>query len=172
MIKEIKNSQNFLNSIELVRKLVVRSGIKNSDMVVEIGPGKGIITKVLAENCAKVIAIEYDSNLYEGLKKQFVKQENVQMVGMDFLKYRLPQEEYKVFSNIPFNITAEILQKLLNDTVWLKDAFIIMQYEAAMKYAGEEGCEIYTDSEFWINVLTKWADGWKARGWTRCWIRS
>ena len=38
---------------------------------------------------------------------------------------------------------------------------------AAMKYAGSEGCEIYTDSEFWINVLTKWADGWKARGWRK-----
>ena len=38
---------------------------------------------------------------------------------------------------------------------------------AAMKYAGSEGCEINTDSEFWINVLTKWADGWKARGWRK-----
>ncbi len=38
---------------------------------------------------------------------------------------------------------------------------------AAMKYAGEEGCEIHSDSEFWINVLTKWASGWKAKGWKR-----
>ena len=38
---------------------------------------------------------------------------------------------------------------------------------AAMRYAGAEGCEIHTDSEFWINVLTKWADGWKARGWKK-----
>lgn len=38
---------------------------------------------------------------------------------------------------------------------------------AAMKYAGDEGCEIHTDSEFWINVLTKWAPGWKANGWKR-----
>ncbi len=38
---------------------------------------------------------------------------------------------------------------------------------AAIKYAGEEGCEIYSDSEFWINVLTKWADGWKVRGWRK-----
>lgn len=38
---------------------------------------------------------------------------------------------------------------------------------AAIKYAGEEGCEIHSDSEFWINVLTKWADGWRARGWKK-----
>ena len=38
---------------------------------------------------------------------------------------------------------------------------------AAIKYAGEEGCEIHSDSEFWINVLTKWADGWQARGWRK-----
>lgn len=38
---------------------------------------------------------------------------------------------------------------------------------AAMKYAGAEGCEIHTDSEFWVNVLTKWAAGWEARGWRK-----
>lgn len=38
---------------------------------------------------------------------------------------------------------------------------------AAMEYAGEEGCEIHSDSEFWINVLTKWAKGWEARGWKK-----
>lgn len=38
---------------------------------------------------------------------------------------------------------------------------------AAIKYAGEEGCEIHTDSEFWVRVLTEWADGWKASGWKK-----
>lgn len=38
---------------------------------------------------------------------------------------------------------------------------------AAIKYAGEEGCEIHSDSEFWINVLTKWAEGWEAKGWRK-----
>lgn len=38
---------------------------------------------------------------------------------------------------------------------------------AAIKYAGEDGCEIHTDSEFWINVLTKWAPGWEANGWKK-----
>ncbi len=38
---------------------------------------------------------------------------------------------------------------------------------AAIKYAGDEGCEIHSDSEFWINVLTKWADGWAANGWKK-----
>ena len=38
---------------------------------------------------------------------------------------------------------------------------------AAIKYAGEEGCEIHSDSEFWINVLTKWAPTWQANGWKK-----
>lgn len=38
---------------------------------------------------------------------------------------------------------------------------------AGIKYAGEEGCEIHSDSEFWINVLTKWASGWEAKGWKK-----
>lgn len=42
-----------------------------------------------------------------------------------------------------------------------------MAMVAAIKYAGDEGCEIHSDSEFWINVLTKWAPGWKAKGWRK-----
>lgn len=38
---------------------------------------------------------------------------------------------------------------------------------AAMEYAGKEGCKIYTDSQFWVNVLTKWASGWQRRGWKK-----
>ena len=38
---------------------------------------------------------------------------------------------------------------------------------SAIEYAGEEGCEIHSDSEFWINVLTKWASGWEAKGWKK-----
>ena len=38
---------------------------------------------------------------------------------------------------------------------------------AAMEYAGEEGCEIYTDSQFWVNVLTEWAKGWERKGWKK-----
>lgn len=38
---------------------------------------------------------------------------------------------------------------------------------SAISYAGEEGCEIHSDSEFWINVLEKWADGWAAKGWRK-----
>ncbi len=132
----LSHSQNFLNNKSLVRKLVNESNLKNEDLVYEIGPGKGIITQELAEICSKVVAIEFDKNLYENLINNFINKENVEIIFGDFLKKDLTKGQYKVFSNIPFNITAEILSKITNLDNPSEDSFLIMQEEAAKKYAG------------------------------------
>lgn len=133
----LSDSQNYLHSKQLVRDLIAKSNICNSDLVLEIGPGKGIITEELIKCSHKVIAVELDSNLYLKLKEHFSNATNLQLINADFLKTSLPGEDYKVFSNIPFNLTADIINKLLGTHIPPKDMFIIMQYEAALKYAGE-----------------------------------
>lgn len=133
----IRDSQNFLHSSKLVNELLLKSNIDKEDFVVEIGPGKGIITKELSKICKSVNAIEYDSALANKLSNEF-KNSNVNIIEMDFLKYNLPKnQQYKIFSNIPFNITASILNKLLGSENPPLDTFLIMQYEAFLKYAGE-----------------------------------
>lgn len=132
----IRDSQNFLHSSKLVNELLLKSNIDKEDFVVEIGPGKGIITKELSKICKSVNAIEYDSALANKLSNEF-KNSNVNIIEMDFLKYNLPIHKYKVFSNIPFNITASILNKLLDSKNPPLDTFLIMQYEPFLKYAGE-----------------------------------
>ncbi|WP_276612745.1 ribosomal RNA small subunit methyltransferase A, partial [Klebsiella pneumoniae] len=109
----IKDSQNFLHNTKLVEDLLFKSNITKEDFVVEIGPGKGIITKALSKICKAVTAIEFDSVLADKLTHEF-KSSNVSIIEADFLKYNLPDHNYKVFSNIPFNITASILNKLLD----------------------------------------------------------
>ena len=133
----ISDSQNYLHSKRLVNELIAKSNITTSDLVLEIGPGKGIITEELVKCSKKVIAVELDRNLYLGLREKFSNTENLQLVNRDFLQTQLPAEEYKVFSNIPFNLTAEIIIKLLGASNPPNDMFIIMQYEAALKYSGE-----------------------------------
>lgn len=124
-MQNLKNSQNFLVDKNLVRNLIQKSQLNKNDIVVEIGPGKGIITNLLAEQVGNVIAIEYDENLYKALvsQNQF---DNIEYVYDDFLKYHLPRnQKYKVFSNIPFQITADIIKKSQMIIILLKIFFLL-----------------------------------------------
>lgn len=136
--KKLWHSQNFLHSTKLVSDLLQKSSINKDDTVIEIGPGKGIITKQLAKQCKKVYAIEYDFCLYEKLKHLFGDTKNVEIIYGDFLKTDIPSnDKYKVFSSIPYNITAEILSRLTSVSNIPENSYIILQEEAARKYAGD-----------------------------------
>ncbi len=133
---KLSHSQNFLRDPKLVKKLIEESSLTSDDVVLEVGPGKGIITEALAKRCKRVVAIEADNNLYTELKEKFYSFANVEVNHQNFLEFLLPQYTYKVFSNIPFNITADIVRKLLDSNNSPIDSYLIMQKEAAEKYAG------------------------------------
>lgn len=132
----IKYSQNFLRDPLLVQKLVEKSSINSNDLVIDIGSGRGVITKILSTHCRKVIAVETDFRLVNKLKEQFNGNSDVQVYSGDFLDYNLPSDPYKVFSNIPFNKTADIIRKLLNAHNSPDDTYLVTQKESALKYAG------------------------------------
>lgn len=131
----IKYTQNFLHSKELVKHLIDICDVNLEDVVVEIGPGKGIITNELSSIASKVIAVEFDEELYKRLKNKFQGNNKVDIIYGDILNFTPRVPNYCVFSNIPFNITAEILNKFLSDKKNDK-MFLIMQYEPFIKYAG------------------------------------
>lgn len=135
--RKLSHSQNFLKSPEFVKGLVDKANIGANDLVVEIGPGKGIITKLLASKAGRVIGVEMDDKLFADLRKQFQGNSNVEMIKADFLKWELPPEPYKVFSNIPFNMTTEIVVKLLNANNPPTTAYLIMQDKAAERFIGD-----------------------------------
>jgi 23S rRNA (adenine-N6)-dimethyltransferase len=116
-----------------VEYLLSRTSINSSDTVVEIGPGHGIITKALAKVCSHVIAIEKDINLAQKLKSN----RKVTIKNEDFLLSELPSREYKIFANIPYTITSDIMRKILHADTAPSDAYLIMQREAALKYLGQ-----------------------------------
>ena len=136
----IKDSQNFLHNAKLVESLVDKSNLSSDDIVIEIGSGKGIITEALMKKCKKVIAIEIFSDYAKKLKNKYLNT-NVEIIEADFLNYTLPNEKYKVFSNIPFNLTSDILSKLFNTVNLPIDIYLIMQYEAFLRYAGATYCQ-------------------------------
>jgi 23S rRNA (adenine-N6)-dimethyltransferase len=129
-------SQNFIKSPFLVRQLVGASNLNSDDLVIEIGPGRGIITQQLLDCVKKVTAIEKDPDLFELLISKFKDHSNLEIINKNFLSCDLPKADYKIFSNIPFDITAEIIDKILKSINKPKDIYFIMQQEAAEKYIG------------------------------------
>ncbi|MCD4751832.1 MAG: 23S ribosomal RNA methyltransferase Erm [Anaerolineaceae bacterium] len=135
--KQITLAQNFLRSSRFVRLLINISSIELSDTVYEIGPGYGIITAELARTAHKVIAIEKDTALVEQLRERFRCVHNVEIVANDFLQYHIFDREYKIFANIPYNITADIVRKILYVPSVPSEAYLVMQKEAAEKFTGD-----------------------------------
>ena len=134
-------SQNFIKSNFLVSQLIEYSSLNKNDLVVEIGPGRGIITKGLVKTVKEVIVIEKDKLLYQKLVEEFGNINNLKIINKDFLYWYLPNKPYKVFSNIPFNITADIIDKLLKAENKPLEIYLVIQTEAAEKYIGDIGLE-------------------------------
>jgi 23S rRNA (adenine-N6)-dimethyltransferase len=132
----IAHSQNFLRSPRLVDHLLDHSGIGADDLVIEIGPGRGLITERLAARCRQVLAVEQDPVLVEELQGRFAHTSNVALFAGDFLSFPLPLTAYKVFANIPFNITAAIVGKLTSGTSPPSDTYLAVQREAAARFMG------------------------------------
>ncbi len=124
-------SQNFLKSPALVTSLLDRCDLCEDDVVYEIGPGEGIMTELLAPRCRRVVAVEKDPCLAARLRRRFAAMPTVTIHQGDFLDYPLPHGPYKVVANIPFNITAAIVNKLTAAECSPREAYLALQREAA-----------------------------------------
>ncbi len=129
-------AQNFLAKRHLAATIIQESSISPEDIVYEIGPGKGILTKELIKKARRVVAIEKDRLLYKKLKKKFEGTDNFVLHNADFLKFSIKENRYKVFANIPFNITSAIIRKLVYTANPPDEAYLIVQQEAAEKFTG------------------------------------
>jgi 23S rRNA (adenine-N6)-dimethyltransferase len=129
-------AQNFLVKSHLAVSLLSRSTINRNDTVYEIGPGKGRLTIVLAKKAKKVIAIEKDFDLCGRLLKRFENTDNIVIYNADFLKFKIKEFSYKIFANVPFNITSDVIRKIVYAANPPVEAYLIMQKEAAQKFIG------------------------------------
>ena len=135
----IHYSQNYLICSKLIDRLLQQSSICSNDVVLDIGAGRGIITKALLNFGCQVTAIELDEKNILYFKKQFGNEKRFTLYFGDFMKFPLPKEDYKVFSNIPFFITADILNKITQAKNPPIDTYLMLQKQAAMKYCGVMG---------------------------------
>ncbi|MEW6108008.1 MAG: 16S rRNA (adenine(1518)-N(6)/adenine(1519)-N(6))-dimethyltransferase RsmA [Nitrospirota bacterium] len=136
--------QNFLYDPSILRKIIDAAGLSPEDTVVEIGPGPGRLTKLLAERVKKLIAIEFDKELFERLRVDFAGTNNVELVLGDALKFNYESIGcFKVVANIPYYITTPIIFRLLEAKDSLRTITITVQKEVAERVIAGPGGKDY-----------------------------
>lgn len=133
--------QNFLINNEVVENIVNSSEISNQDVVIEIGPGLGTLTKVLLEKAKKVICIELDKKMIKILNDRFNLYNNIEILNQDVLKVDLKTliknekangaKNVKIVANLPYYITTPIIMKLLEEELDLESITVMIQKEVA-----------------------------------------
>ena len=136
-IKPIKRlGQNFLIDKNVVKKVIKAAELHSKDIVLEVGPGIGALTKEIAKTAKKVIAVEKDPNMCQILKETLRDFKNVKIVKNDVLKfnnYSLLTTHYKLIANLPFYITAPVIRKFLESKHPPKEMVLIVQKEVAQR---------------------------------------
>lgn len=134
-----KYDQNFIINMDPINAAIKALDPKNTENILEIGPGTGNLTTNIIDKCKKIIAIEKDSKLINILEQEF-KDKNIEILNEDILKINLKELEFdKIVGFIPYSISQEIIEKI-NGT---KKAILMVQREFAEKLVAIEGFENY-----------------------------
>lgn len=138
--------QNFLIDDETVAGIVEAASVSKEDLIIEIGPGLGTLTKELLERAGKVICIELDKRMIEILEDRFSMYDNFKVINEDVLKVNLKDiiqkekiKNTKIVANLPYYITTPIIMKLLEDKLDIETITVMIQKEVADRLVTEPG---------------------------------
>ena len=143
--------QNFLTDPSVPEAMVEGSGIGPQDLVIEIGPGIGVLTAAAAQAAGRVVAIEVDERLLPILDETLQEYDNIEVICADVLKTDLAQlidgqlrehgltGEVRIIGNLPYYITTPIIMKLLEEELPVSSITVMMQKEVADRIAAEPG---------------------------------
>lgn len=135
--RRLSDSQNFITDRRLIQKIINLSNITKNDTIIEIGTGKGHLTETLCKKSGSVCSVELDRKLYERAGERLSQFSNLKLICGDFLKYHLPTKgNYKIFANIPYFITTQIVKKLTEAVNPPTDIWLVMEKGAAKRFAG------------------------------------
>ncbi|MCK6462722.1 MAG: 16S rRNA (adenine(1518)-N(6)/adenine(1519)-N(6))-dimethyltransferase [Candidatus Pacebacteria bacterium] len=146
MLKAKKSlGQNFLNSQKIAEEIVAAGKVSPDDTVLEVGPGKGVLTELLLQRAKKVIAVEKDEELVEFLKEKFSAEINngrLDVISGDILafdpmsRFNLDIGGYKIIANLPYYITSFFLRKFLSEEPQPVLMVLMIQKEVADRIIG------------------------------------
>ena len=147
--------QNFLVDPEIVRRIIAAFGAGRDDVVLEIGPGRGALTEGLLETAGKLFVLEFDDALARSLEDRFGSRDNFTLVKGDALQLDFssisPGHPIRLISNLPYNISTAILQRLFEHTTALSDCVLMFQREVVDRITAAPG----TKDRGYLTVLTE-----------------
>lgn len=149
--------QNFLIDDSVLEDIVEGAEVSEEDLVIEIGPGVGTLTRELIKKARRVVAIELDSNLIPILTEELGDEEKFSLIHNDALKVNFDEimageKSVKLVANLPYYVTTPIIAKLLNEGYKFKSLTIMIQKEVAERMNSEPNCKEYGS----ISVLVQY----------------
>lgn len=155
-----KFGQNFLKDINIVKRIVDVSEVDKDSLVIEVGPGGGVMTRELASRAKNVIAYEIDHDLEDELVKRLDGFDNVDVLFQDFLTSDLISDvsnySYKKLyfvSNVPYYITTPILMKIIESVLEFNKIVIMVQKEVGDRFTTAPGSREYGSITVLLNYF-------------------
>ena len=136
--------QNFLVDCRVRAKIVEAAGISPTDTILEVGPGRGFLTKALAERAGRVVAVELDDALIPSLREQFTDCDNVEIVEGDARMVDIDclvgtATEYKVVANLPYYAATPIVRRFLESHHKPTTLVVMVQREVGQEMTASPG---------------------------------
>ena len=160
-----KLGQNFLINDEVIDNIIKASNVNKNDLIIEIGPGLGTLTKNLLDNAGKVVCIELDTRMINILNERFKFYNNFELINEDVLKVDLHKLindnknsnilNVKIVANLPYYITTPIIMKLLEDKLNIESITVMVQKEVADRLVDVPGGKNSGAITYAINYYTK-----------------
>ncbi|MHB8339392.1 MAG: ribosomal RNA small subunit methyltransferase A, partial [Ignavibacteriaceae bacterium] len=134
--------QNYLADDNILRKIAEEINPSRGDLLVEIGPGLGALTKFLYERVNNLIAVEIDTRVIENLLLKFPE---LKLITSDILEFDIKglsvekKSKVRIVGNIPYNLTSPILFKMIENNNYINDAVLMVQFEVAQRINAKRG---------------------------------
>ncbi|AID45494.1 SSU rRNA adenine-N-dimethyltransferase [Candidatus Arthromitus sp. SFB-mouse-NL] len=151
--------QNFFNNDILLNEILDKLDITKNDIVIEIGPGFGVLTEKLLLKSKKVISIEIDDRLIPILNENLKEYDNFKLIHNDFMKMNLEDlgnlnGRFKVVANIPYYITTPILEKLFKSELSIDFIAIMVQKEVGNRILANVSTKEYGSLSVFVNYFS------------------
>ena len=160
-----KLGQNFLIDDEVIDGIIRAADVNENDLVIEIGPGLGTLTKRLLDNAGRAICIELDTRMIGILNDRFKFYNNFEVINQDVLKVDLNKlikenkneklKTAKIVANLPYYITTPIVMKLLEDKLDIESITVMVQKEVADRLVDVPGGKNSGAITYGVNYYTK-----------------
>jgi len=143
--------QNFLVDDNVLTRIVSCVAPGTEDCILEVGPGRGALSRLLAASGARFVAVEWDRDLIPFLNAEFAGNDRVEIGHGDILRVdlrqilttRAPGRKWKVAANLPYNISSQVLFKFMEDCDLFEGLVLMLQKEVGDRLTAPPGCKDY-----------------------------